>query len=606
MSLFAHSHRRPVAALAFLVGWLLLPSAAPPFVGAQAIAQTAPSGTAAEVAIAIAEMQRIGGIIQNFPQAPRYYDVAPCHPVAASELALLNRWNANFQSAAAKFDAAVNAYAAEWRTRTGAAGRSELAGATPPAAYQRQGQQLKSRTAQAHQAKAAGIRARTRVCPVQGGDGLPPIGWGGTTTTTAPPTPTPQPQAPTPPAENPPTQDPPGPPAEDVNPESLGLVSPIYEWGERPEVPQCFTNEAQREALLRALEDAHRKANANHAAVSGFLERINAVIESYGQRPVPSSLLGLQQAARRNRDDFYDYANKIFADLQEARSRPLCPPSQAGGVGTVPSGTGTVPAPPSEQAPSGETPDERQSRLKAIDKLRTGDANRSGTGVAPVLPGTRDPSRDVREDVEDRMHEAERERRRNAAAQSLEQEPGGQPTKPGTPPAANPPPAENVPSREELPPGTAQPLSETQPQTSGSGASNQAPTEAKPPGKRPPRSRTRPRRPGPPVEPPPPVVEPEPKEDILEDLDEFGAAGDLAYDNPLFDRLTVEFNKAARECDLKAFLEVRKRYLTELRRILSNPNLNARAREHFERILNAVLETTPPVRAPLPCPVLIR
>jgi hypothetical protein len=606
MSLLAHSHRRAVAAFALLVGCALLPSGAPPFAGTPAAAQTAPSGTAAEVTSALAELQRIGGIIQNFPLAPRYYDVAPCHPVAASELALLNSWNAQFQSAAAKFDAAVNAYAATWRTRTGAAGRAELAGATPPAGYQRQGQQLKSRTAQAHQAKAAAIKARIRVCPVHGGDGPPPVGWGGTSTTTAPPMQTPQ-QAPTPPAANPPTQAPPIAPSQDVNPESLGLVWPEFKSRYMPTVPECYPNERERQADLDFLRLAHANAVANSQAASEFVQRIGAAIASFDAKaqPVPPSLLQLQASARRVARNYAEDADVLFARMEEARRRPLCPPSEGGGVGTVPSGTGTVPARPSEQQPpSGDTPDERQSRLDAIDRLRTGDANRSGTEVAPALPGTRDPSHEVREDVQDRTDDAARERKRKAAAHSLQQEPGGQPTKPGTPPAANPPPTENVPPPEELPPGTAQPPSETQ--ISGPGASNQAPTETQPPGKRPPRSRTGPRRPGPPVEPLPPVLEPQPKEDILEDLDEVGAAGDLAYENPLLDQLTVEFNKAVRECDLKAFLEVRERYVAELRRILSNPNLNARARQHFERILKAVLETTVPIRAPLPCPVLIR
>lgn len=95
-------------------------------------------------------------------------------------------------------------------------------------------------------------------------------------------------------------------------------------------------------------------------------------------------------------------------------------------------------------------------------------------------------------------------------------------------------------------------------------------------------------------------------ESILDEIDDYGPAGDLAPSHPLFDELTIEFNKAVAECDLKKFLEVRERYIAEIRRILGNPNLERRARAHFERVLKAVEETMVPIRAPLPCPLLIR
>jgi hypothetical protein len=92
---------------------------------------------------------------------------------------------------------------------------------------------------------------------------------------------------------------------------------------------------------------------------------------------------------------------------------------------------------------------------------------------------------------------------------------------------------------------------------------------------------------------------------VLDQLDGVGAAGEeLGYQNPEFDRLTSEFNRAVRECDLKAFLIARERYIAELRRILSNPHLEARARSYFEGVLKAVLETRTPIKAP--CPVFIR
>jgi len=103
-----------------------------------------------------------------------------------------------------------------------------------------------------------------------------------------------------------------------------------------------------------------------------------------------------------------------------------------------------------------------------------------------------------------------------------------------------------------------------------------------------------------------PPAEQESSESILDEIDDYGAAGDLAPSFPLFDQLTAEFNKAVADCDFKKFLEVRERYIAEIRRILSNPNLERGARAHFERVLNAVLESAVPIRTPLPCPVLIR
>lgn len=104
----------------------------------------------------------------------------------------------------------------------------------------------------------------------------------------------------------------------------------------------------------------------------------------------------------------------------------------------------------------------------------------------------------------------------------------------------------------------------------------------------------------------PPPADQQSDESILDEIDDYGPAGDLAPSYPQFDQLTIEFNKAVADCDLKKFLEVRERYIKEIRRILDNPNLEKRARAHFERVLNAVLETMVPIRAPLPCPVRIR
>lgn len=160
--------------------------------------------------------------------------------------------------------------------------------------------------------------------------------------------------------------------------------------------------------------------------------------------------------------------------------------------------------------------------------------------------------------------------------------------------------------RAQTPPPSPPPQPQT---TEGSGAAVESGQDATPPeGSR--KTRKRPRRTGPPQPPPELDLVPPPEqgsqETVLDELDDYGAAGDLAPSHPLFDELTIEFNKAVAQCDLKTFLEVRERYLAEIRRILSNPNLEKGARAHFERVLNAVLETAVPIRAPLPCPILIR
>jgi hypothetical protein len=102
---------------------------------------------------------------------------------------------------------------------------------------------------------------------------------------------------------------------------------------------------------------------------------------------------------------------------------------------------------------------------------------------------------------------------------------------------------------------------------------------------------------------PPPAVEPPTDEGILDEIDDGGPIGDLAYDNPVLARAQTDFSAAVRACDLKAFLTARERYLTELRRILSNRNLEARAREHFEAELKAVEETKTPIR--ISCPKVV-
>lgn len=168
-----------------------------------------------------------------------------------------------------------------------------------------------------------------------------------------------------------------------------------------------------------------------------------------------------------------------------------------------------------------------------------------------------------------------------------------------------------------LQPLTAQtppPSPPPQPQTTeGSGPAAEGGQDATPPeGSR--RTRKKTPRPGPPQPPPAeppeldliPPVEQQSSESVLDEIDDYGPAGDLAPSHPLFDELTIEFNKAVAQCDLKTFLEVRERYLAEIRRILSNPNLEKSARAHFERVLNAVEQTMVPIRAPMPCPILIR
>jgi hypothetical protein len=643
------------AALALLAMCGSLPLGAP--IAAQTPAATA-DGTAASVQNALAAMQRPGGIVSNFPLAPRYYDVPPCHPLAATELALLNRWKADFDAASAAFDAALGAYATRFNRSTGAAGLTMAAGGQPPGAYRQQAGRLQKATQAAYDRAVATINQRTRPCPTQGGDEAGPTAWTPTTTTA----PRPQPAQPPrgnqpPPAPTPPTTPKPAAPA-DVDPESVGLVSPTYDWGYAPEPPICFKSEQERQAYLDALADAHRKASANHAAVSAFLAQINSVVESYGARPVPPSITGLQAAARRDRNNFDEYVNRLFDELRKGRSIPICPPEQTGqGVGSTPG-----------QGAQDDTPEQRAARLDALDRLRTGDANRSGTDVAPPSPRTSgDPSRDARSDAAERADEAERSRR-----QRTNRAPGGEtrPSGTGTTPVSNPPTAETQPVNKA--PGGSPPPAETQPNQTPAGTPPETgPTDAPPAGAAPPsdsqptpagptatdpppetqpaptgpaggapppetgqpqtgggqgsgtatgttgpggtkiRVPERPRRPGrqgppPQPQPAPPELEtqPPPEETILDEIDEFGAAGELAYQNPLLDQLAIDFNKAVRECDVEAFLEVRERYRAELRRILSNPNLEARARAYFERMLKALDATQVPVRGP--CPVIVR
>lgn len=145
-----------------------------PQAAAQLQAQPAPAaaaGSEAAVQQALARMRYVGGVIQNFPIAQRYYDVAPCYPLAPTELALLNKWKAEFNTADAAFRAALSAYQTSWSTRTGAAGRAMLAGAQPPARYQTQAAQLRNRTSRAATTAEATIKANTKVCPEQAPEG---------------------------------------------------------------------------------------------------------------------------------------------------------------------------------------------------------------------------------------------------------------------------------------------------------------------------------------------------------------------------------------------------------------------------------------------------
>jgi hypothetical protein len=99
-----------------------------------------------------------------------------------------------------------------------------------------------------------------------------------------------------------------------------------------------------------------------------------------------------------------------------------------------------------------------------------------------------------------------------------------------------------------------------------------------------------------------PSTDQPPPESILDEVEDVGPAGDLAYENPALERASAEFSAAVRACDLKAFLAARERYLAELRRILSNPHLEAAARAHFEQKLKEVQQTKTPIR--LSCPVV--
>lgn len=131
----------------------------------------AAAGSEAAVQQALARMRYVGGVIQNFPIAARYYDVAPCYPLASTELALLNKWKAEFDAANSAFQSALSAYQTSWSTRTGAAGRAMLAGAQPPARYQTQATQLRNRTSRAATNAETTIKARTKACPEQAPEG---------------------------------------------------------------------------------------------------------------------------------------------------------------------------------------------------------------------------------------------------------------------------------------------------------------------------------------------------------------------------------------------------------------------------------------------------
>lgn len=172
MSIIRHLPLRSRTCIALLAGALLIAPA--PQVAAQLQAPPAPAaaaGSEAAVQQALDRMRYVGGVIQNFPIAQRYYDVAPCYPLAATELALLNKWKAEFDAADAAFRAALSAYQTSWRSRTGAAGRAMLAGAQPPGRYQTQAGQLRTRTTQAAAKAEATIKARTRACPEQAPEG---------------------------------------------------------------------------------------------------------------------------------------------------------------------------------------------------------------------------------------------------------------------------------------------------------------------------------------------------------------------------------------------------------------------------------------------------
>jgi len=134
-------------------------------------AQAPAAGSEAAVQQALARMQYVGGVIQNFPIAAKYYDVAPCYPLAPSELALLSKWEADFTAADTEFRNALSAYQTSWRNRTGAAGRAMLAGAQPPGVYQTRGSQLRTRTNTAATKARTTIQARTKVCPEQAPEG---------------------------------------------------------------------------------------------------------------------------------------------------------------------------------------------------------------------------------------------------------------------------------------------------------------------------------------------------------------------------------------------------------------------------------------------------
>lgn len=329
-----------------------------------------------------------------------------------------------------------------------------------------------------------------------------------------------------------------------------------------------------------------------------------------------------------------------------------------------PSGTGFLPGSPPTienhgdiQPPAG-TPQQRAARLEAINQLRTSDANNSATKViSSQRRPERDPSADARADAAIRVKEAERERYHKMAPQSQEAGPLAQNAKTDALTDSHLPPEEKQPPQKPAAgPGNAPPAENGRPTELPDVEAEDAPTdygggkgsvgagfpdlllkfrhiplpseksegkerarmEQAPPvtteesgdgalriGPRPPRKPRRPRVDDP-MEPLTPPSSPENPESFLDDLEDYEASGDLRPDTSVIDGLTIEFNKARDACDLKTFLAVRARYLAEIRRILSKPNLSSGAREHYERILKAAEETAVPFRVPLPCPVLIR
>lgn len=154
--------------IALLAGGLMIAPVSPAVAQIPAPAvPAAAAGSEAAVQQALARMQYVGGVIQNFPIATTYYSAAPCYPLASSELALLARWETEFQSADTAFQTALGAYQTNWTNRTGAAGRALLAGAKPPSNYQAQASRLRIRTNTAAEKARATIKNRTKACTVK-------------------------------------------------------------------------------------------------------------------------------------------------------------------------------------------------------------------------------------------------------------------------------------------------------------------------------------------------------------------------------------------------------------------------------------------------------